>query len=520
MSLSIFNSLSGKKEPFEPADPSRVKIYNCGPTVYNYNHIGNFRAYIFVDQLRRYLHFRGYGLDHTSNITDVDDKIIENSIREGKSIQEFTQPFVDGFLEDLKTLRIQNVEHRPKATESIDTMVNMIGDLEKRGHTYVVNGNIYFKLKSFPEYGKLSRIDPQQLMAAAGGRFEADEYTKEDVRDFALWKAPAKKGEPAWPSPWGEGRPGWHLECSAMIRSVYGPDGIDIHTGGIDLLFPHHENEIAQSRGAYPKENFVRYWMHNEHLLVEGKKMSKSQGNFFMLRDLTEASRAQDLVDKKIAPKWILDYIADGWMPICIRYLLSATHYRNKLNFTFDGIKAARTSIERLQQVVDSLLETTGISEEQIALELQKRRASGRPGHGSDSLLPESSPFRPELDEFIESMDDDLNISRGLAAIFESVRKANTMVSGEPATTDEARANLLDGLIFFAACNEILDVLRFSPALPLDDELAVKVEDLIVQRANARKSKDFARADAIRDELQSLGVEIKDTPEGTKWQKI
>ena len=539
MSFTVFNSLTGKKEPFQPADPGRVRIYNCGPTVYNFNHIGNFRAYIFVDQLRRYLKFRAYGLDHASNITDVDDKIIDNALREGKSIQEFTSPYVDAFLQDLNTLGIQNVEHRPKATEHIETMLEMIGELEKRGHTYAVDGNVYFKLKSFPEYGKLSRIESQHLMTAAGGRFEADEYDKEDVRDFALWKAPAKKDEPAWDSPWGDGRPGWHLECSAMIRNIYGKDGIDIHTGGIDLLFPHHENEIAQSRGAYPGENFVRYWMHNEHLLVESKKMSKSLGNFFTLRDLTEKDKAQKLIDNGVAPSWILDHIENGWMPLCIRYLLSATHYRNKLNFTFDGLKAARTSIERIQQCIDSLLERTGLSEEQVHKELERRRESDKPGNGSGKIVAPDSPFSDELKEFLQAMDDDLNISRALAAVFEAVKTANTLLVDSGAKSEKAAGtdssltrkkrdassknqddHFTEALVFLAAVNDILGVLRFQPESNVDADLASRVEDLIQQRADARKSKDFARADAIRDEIAGLGIEIKDTPEGTKWHRI
>lgn len=525
MSFTVFNSLTGKKEPFDPADPGRVRIYNCGPTVYNFNHIGNFRAYIFVDQLRRYLKFRGYGLDHASNITDVDDKIIENSLREGKSIQEFTSPYVDAFLQDLKTLGIETVEHRPKATEHIDTMLEMIGELEKRGHTYEVDGNVYFKLKSFPEYGKLSRIETQHLMTAAGGRFEADEYDKEDVRDFALWKAPAKKNEPAWQSRWGDGRPGWHLECSAMIRKIYGKDGIDIHTGGIDLLFPHHENEIAQSRGAYPGENFVRYWMHNEHLLVESKKMSKSLGNFFTLRDLTQDDKARKLVESGIAPDWILDYIDSGWMPLCLRYLLSATHYRNKLNFTFDGLKAARTSIERIQQAIDTLLEKTGQTESQLIAELQSRRKSDKAGKGSSKIVSADSPFAAELKEFLEAMDDDLNISRALAAVFEAVKTANTLASRfnpqDAGQKGSDAAHLEDALLMLMAVNDVLGVLRFHPEESnLDHGLAHKVEDLLQQRTDARKSRDFARADAIRDELASLGIEIKDTPEGTKWHRI
>ena len=324
-----------------------------------------------------------------------------------------------------------------------------------------------------------------------------------------------------------------------MIRNIYGKDGIDIHTGGIDLLFPHHENEIAQSRGAYPGENFVRYWMHNEHLLVESKKMSKSLGNFFTLRDLTEKDKAQKLIDNGVAPSWILDHIENGWMPLCIRYLLSATHYRNKLNFTFDGLKAARTSIERIQQCIDSLLERTGLSEEQVHKELERRRESDKPGNGSGKIVAPDSPFSDELKEFLQAMDDDLNISRALAAVFEAVKTANTLLVDSGAKSEKAAGtdssltrkkrdassknqddHFTEALVFLAAVNDILGVLRFQPESNVDADLASRVEDLIQQRADARKSKDFARADAIRDEIAGLGIEIKDTPEGTKWHRI
>ncbi|MBI3395818.1 MAG: cysteine--tRNA ligase, partial [Spirochaetia bacterium] len=313
MALQVTNSLSGEKEPFRPKDPKRVRIYTCGPTVYNFNHIGNFRSYVFADVLRRYLKLAGFGVEHTMNITDVEDKIIASAGKAGETIEQLTGRYITAFLEDIQSLRIQEVEHRPRATRSIPKMLDMIGELEKRGHTYNSNGSVYFRLSSFGDYGHLSRIDPDSLRAAADGRFEADEYTKENVRDFALWKQ-AAPSEPSWESPWGHGRPGWHIECSAMIEEIYGKDGIDIHTGGIDLLFPHNENEIAQTCAANPGRNFVRYWMHNEHLLVDGKKMSKSLGNFFMLRDLLQPEKMEAMIQAGQVPESIREISAGGRM--------------------------------------------------------------------------------------------------------------------------------------------------------------------------------------------------------------
>lgn len=517
MAFQLYNSYSGSKENFRPADPKQVRIYNCGPTVYNYNHIGNFRSYIAVDQLRRYLKFRGYGVEHTSNITDVDDKIIENAIREKKSIQDFTEPFVRAFLEDLESLSIEDVEHRPRATDHIETMLGMISELEKRGHTYVKDGSVYFRLKSFENYGKLSKIDQEQLKTAAGGRFDADEYTKEDVRDFALWKAPAKKDEPAWPSDWGEGRPGWHLECSAMIRSIYGKSGVDIHAGGIDLLFPHHENEMAQSNGAYPNDNFVRYWMHNEHLLVDSKKMSKSLGNFFMLRDFLEKDRAKRLVADNRAPSWITDLIDSGKMKTAVRFVLLSTHYRNKLNFTFDSLKAASSTAEKWQNAVTSLITGLGINEEELNKHYESQLQKAAPGNGP-GIPFETAEIEQSMKQFTDAMDDDLNISKAIAAVYSVLHLVNPFLDTMP---DDKKTMLKDALHFFYATDHIFGILDFTGKTEEKNQgLNEEIQSLIEERVQAKKNKDFARADEIRDNLLARGISLKDTPQGTVWEKV
>jgi cysteinyl-tRNA synthetase len=522
MSLTLHNSLTSQKEEFRPADPKRVTIYNCGPTVYNLNHIGNFRSYIFVDLLRRYLKFRGYGVDHTSNITDIDDKIIDNSLREKKSIQEFTQPYIDAFLEDLKTLRIEGVEHRPRATESIPEMVEMMRDLEKNGHTYTMDGNLYFRISSFADYGRLSGIEPEALKSAAGGRFEADEYNKDDVRDFALWKAPSRPGEPTWDSPYGKGRPGWHLECSAMIHRIYGTGGIDIHAGGIDLLFPHHENEIAQSRCAHPGEAFVRYWMHNEHLLVDSKKMSKSAGNYFTLRDLTVAENAKRLVAEKRAPASLLELVEHGHIARALRYLLISTHYRTKLNFTFDTLNGADAACSRLQTLIHRLIEIAKIDEAGIAGLARQEESIAESGHGGDNFVTRANISSEAMRGFIEAMDDDLNISRAMASVFDHVRDLNTSIEKGALSPGDAR----DALLFFYEINRLLDVIEFAPAKEraleevVSGDEAEMIRRMIEIRNQARKSKNFAESDRIRDELLSKGIRLKDTPSGTDWERV
>ena len=535
MALHIQNSYSDTKEKFEPRDPNRVTIYNCGPTVYNFNHIGNFRSYVFVDILRRYLLTRGYKLDHAMNITDVDDKIIDNALKENKTIREFTDPFTKAFLEDIAELKIQDVEHRPRATESIPAMLDLIAELEKRGHTYQQDGSIYFRLSSFPEYGKLSGLEAENLLANADGRFEADEYTKEDARDFALWKAAVREGETTWDSKWGAGRPGWHLECSAMIRDIYGADGIDIHIGGIDLLFPHHENEIAQSCCAYPHENFARFWMHNEHLLVAGKKMSKSAGNFYTLRDLTRKEMAEAMIAKKKEtlggdgigeegdPSIVLKLIERGKILRALRYLLASFHYRTKLNFTFDNLRAADQACDRMQAMVVRLMETAEMKDADavdayIAGRIQDVGGAGERGA---EIVALGGSAGAAMEKFIAGMDDDLNTARGLAAAFDFIRDLNTALEANKLSKEQAG----DALLFFHRINEVLDVLVFDPAAldepepELDEDLAAYMTDMLEKRKAARAAKDFAEADRIRDEIHAKGIKLIDTPQGTKWEK-
>ncbi|MCB1318914.1 MAG: cysteine--tRNA ligase [Leptospiraceae bacterium] len=525
MAIQFYNSLTQQKETFQPGDAARVRIYSCGPTVYNFNHLGNFRAYVFVDVLRRYLQYRGYGVDHTMNITDVEDKIIENAHKHGQNIREFTAPFVRAFLEDLEYLAIEDVEHRPRATEHIAAMIALMQSLEKSGHLYSVKGNVYFKLNSYDDYGRLSRLDMSELKTAADGRFAADEYTKEDARDFALWKAPATDYEERWPSPWGDGRPGWHLECSAMIREQYGANGVDIHTGGIDLLFPHHENEIAQSCCAYPSDNFVRYWLHNEHLLVEGKKMSKSLHNFFTLRDLTRPEAAEHAVVDESARRLVLRLIRRGHMPRAMRHLLMSTHYRQKLNFTFEALNASDQACERLQHALQRWKEIAGINAESEMTELMRvERERTHFDSQPERVKDDSKLVNTARLAFIRALDDDLNIARAFAALFDLVRSMNIKLEQNELKADEAR----DALVFLMHTNRVLAFLDFNAhenAAPdsgddMDDDEAARIESLIAQRNTARAAKDFATADSIRDRLLNEGIQIKDTPDGTRWERV
>ena len=518
MALRIYNSYTKQKEDFQPRRPDIVDMYNCGPTVYNFNHIGNFRSYVSVDVLRRYLLLRGYKVNHATNITDVEDKIIARSREAGQDIRTFTEPFVRAFLEDLELLRVQDVEHRPRATDSIPEMLEMIKELEEHGHTYDADGNVYFRLKTFTNYGKLSDLDTSNLKTAADGRFEADEYEKDDARDFALWKK-TEADEPGWESAWGTGRPGWHLECSAMIRGIYGKDGVDIHLGGIDLLFPHHENEIAQSCCAYPHDNFVRYWMHNEHLLVDGKKMSKSAGNYFTLRDLTREELLEPLVKQGNLPEFFLDLVREGKMPGAIRYLLLSVHYRTKLNFTFDNIRAGASAVDRLQGLVWRLLDITGLSPEDLEAKSAKHKA--KPGKRGDNLLPADSEAGKAMAAFIEAMDDDLNTARAFASVFEFLHEINSALKADSLNKKAATRSLQ----YFHEINRILDLISFEPppaqdAPEVDSELAAQVEQLIADRAAAKKAKNFAEADRIRDELTAMGIQVIDTPDGATWKQV
>ena len=465
MALALFDTLRRERVAFEPLEPGRVRMYTCGPTVHDYAHIGNLRTFLFEDLLRRVLEARGYRVTQVMNLTDVDDKIIAKARDAGVSIREFTAAYEAAFFEDLATLRVERAEHYPTATGHIPAMVELVKRLEAAGHTYRTDdGSIWFRIASFPGYGKLSRIDLSGMRD--GARVESDEYDKEDPKDFALWKA-AKPGEEAWDTELGRGRPGWHIECSAMSMAYLG-ETFDIHTGGVDNIFPHHENEIAQSEAATGRP-FARMWLHAEHLIVDGQKMAKSLGNFFTLRDLLER----------------------GYRPRAIRYLLLSVHYRQQLNFTFAGLDQAAASIERLSDFVHRVEELP-------------------PGEAPDEEL--AARTRRAREAFDEALDDDLNTSRALAAVFEWVRDANRAM-------DEGRASAADRPALEAVLetfDAVYDVLTPDP-----DELRLDqgVRALIDEREAARRARDWGRADVLRGRLEELGILVEDTPAGPRWKR-
>ncbi len=446
-------------------DGKTVRMYTCGPTVYNYVHIGNLRTFTFQDILRRWLRARGYALNHVMNITDVEDKIIRSAMQQGKTLHEYTEPFEKAFLEDTDALRLERPERLVRATEHIPEMVAAIEKLEQKGFTYQSDGSVYFKISKFADYGKLSHLDVSGIRA--GARVDVDEYDKADARDFVLWKA-KRDSEPSWDAPMGAGRPGWHIECSVMAMKYLG-DTLDIHAGGVDLTFPHHENEIAQSEALSGKQ-FSRFWLHAEHLIVEGQKMSKSLGNFYTLRDLFER----------------------GYQPEVIRYLLVSVPYRKKLNFTFDGLKAAATSIDRLRNY-------------KLRLDTDKFAA------GENAAITERTALA--LKQFEESLDDDLNTAEALAAIFEYVRDTNSsMDAGEFDEGNRAAAQEL-----FVRFDSIMDVLK-----PTSREVGIseaQIDALIAERVQAKKTKNFQRSDEIRAELLVGGVILEDTKEGMRWKR-
>jgi cysteinyl-tRNA synthetase len=465
MALRFYNTLTQQVEPFAPLHGNVVRMYTCGPTVYNFVHIGNLRAFTFQDILRRWLHARGYQLDHVMNITDVEDKIIRNAAAENKSIAEYTAVYTQAFFDDIKTLRLEEPERWVKATEHIEDMAIAIEKLRDKGFTYVSEGSVYYRIANFPGYGKLSHNDFSGIRA--GARVDVDEYDKADARDFVLWKA-QKDGEPAWETPLGPGRPGWHIECSAMAMRYLG-ETLDIHTGGVDLAFPHHENEIAQSEAITGKP-FVRFWLHSEHLSIDGQKMSKSLGNFYTLRDV----------------------LAMGYTPEVIRYQLAAVPYRKKLNFTFDGLKAAATSIDRLRNY-KLRLETAKLAD------------------GSNEKLVERAAAATKA--FDEALDDDLNTAEALAAAFEYIRDTNTaMDAGEFLS-----GNAPGAFEFLTRFDSVFDVLKPSSSTAgLSD---ADVEAKIAERNAAKKAKDFARADQVRKDLAAQGIILEDTKEGVRWKR-
>ncbi|HEY4977606.1 MAG TPA: cysteine--tRNA ligase, partial [Candidatus Acidoferrum sp.] len=449
----------------------------CGPTVYDYAHIGNFRTFIFQDVLRRFLKLRGFKMQHVMNLTDVDDRIIVNAAAAGVSIREYTEKYIQAFFADCRTLSVESPEHWIRATDNIADMVTLIERLQKNSYTYESEGSIYYRIAKFKDYGKLSKIDLAGMQVNA--RVDNDRYEKESARDFALWKAP-KPGEHFWEAAIGRGRPGWHIECSAMAMKYLG-ETLDIHTGGIDLSFPHHENEIAQSEAATGKQ-FVRYWMHAEHLLVEGEKMSKSLGNFFTLRDL----------------------FAKGYKPSALRFALCSVPYRRQLNFTFDGLQQATSSVERLRN---------------FAARLKNEKFLA----GKSSVM--AARITQAEDDFDAGLSDDLNTAQALAAMYDFVREANiAMDKGEFAQGDVAPAQE-----FLASFDKVFAIVEDNDAEKLknlgyetgsDDASDAEIEKLVAERQTARQRRDFAASDRIRKELLERGIILEDTKDGNvRWKR-
>ena len=475
--IQLHNTLTGKIENFVPQKTGEVRMYTCGPTVYDYAHIGNYRTFVFQDILRRFLKLRGFKLNHVMNLTDVDDRIIANAAAAGKSIRDYTEKFAQAFFDDCKTLSIEAPEQWVRATDHIGDMVQLIQRLQEKTFTYPGDGSIYYRIAKFPGYGKLSKIDLTGIQA--GARVDNDRYEKESARDFALWKAP-KPGEHFWETPIGPGRPGWHIECSAMAMKYLGAT-LDIHTGGIDLAFPHHENEIAQSEAATGKL-FARYWLHAEHLLVEGEKMSKSLGNFFTLRDL----------------------FAKGYKPSALRFALASVPYRKQLNFTFDGLQQAASSVERLRNFADRLKVGKFPAGEQPGMAARIAKAAG------------------ELDA---GLSDDLNTARALAAVFDLVREANiAMDKGEFRQGDVSAVQE-----FLATFEKVFAVLEDNDGEKLRDlgyggdqsgPSDSEIDRLVAERNAAKKRRDFATADRMRKELADRGILIEDTKDGSvRWKR-
>ncbi len=465
MPIRFYNTLTRQKEVFTPLSPPRVGLYTCGPTVYNFAHIGNFRAYMFEDLLRRHLEFRGYEVTQVMNLTDVEDKIIRTARKTGEPWKSITQRYSQAFFEDLDTLGIERAEVYPAATDHVPEMVELVKALRAKGHTYETGGSIYFRLSTFPDYGKLSHFNIEELETGASGRVDADEYERENARDFALWKAyDEEDGDVFWETELGKGRPGWHIECSAMSMKYLGAS-FDIHTGGIDNMFPHHENEIAQSEAASGKP-FVKYWLHCAHLYFDGRKMAKSFGNFYTLRDLVEK----------------------GHDPVAIRWVLLATHYRQPNNFTFDALEAAGQSLRRVRDFRLRLKDVVTVDGSDLAQETAACEAA-----------------------FGDALDDDLNISSALAVIFDFIRDTNKLIDANELSAAGAKRalSLLDKL------DMVVGVLGDAD----DEEAPQEILDRVMERQKARREKDFAKADAIRDALAEDGWVIEDTPDGPRVKR-
>src|SRR5215472_14005331 len=475
--IQLHNTLSGKVEPFVPLRSGHIGMYTCGPTVYDYAHIGNYRTFVFQDILRRFLKWRGLELNHVMNLTDVDDRIIANAAAAGVGIREYTEKYARAFFEDCKTLNVEAPEHWIRATDHIPEMVQLIERLQEKSFTYDSEGSIYYRIAKFPQYGKLSKIDLTGIQA--GARVDNDRYEKESARDFALWKAP-KPGEHFWETEIGPGRPGWHIECSAMAMKYLGKT-LDIHTGGIDLAFPHHENEIAQSEGA-TGEPFVRYWVHAEHLLVEGEKMSKSLGNFYTMRDL----------------------YGKGYRPSALRYALASVPYRRQLNFTFDGLTQATNSVERLRTFADRLKQ-------------------GKLPAGSPAGFKERAA--KALDDFDAGMADDLNTAVALAAAFDFVREANTAMDsgafgGEDATAAQGFLTKFEEVFAVIADGDAEKLKELGYEGSASGPGEAHIEAMIAERQAARQRRDFAKSDEIREKLAESGIILEDSKDGSvRWKR-
>ncbi|MCI8430033.1 MAG: cysteine--tRNA ligase [Lachnospiraceae bacterium] len=467
--MRIYNTLSKKKEDFIPLEEGKVRMYVCGPTVYNFIHIGNARPMIVFDTVRRYMEHKGYEVNFVSNFTDVDDKIIKKANEEGVSAEEISRRYIEECKKDMEGMNIMPATTHPLATQEIDGMIDMISSLIEKGYAYAVNGTVYFRTRRFESYGKLSHKNLDDLQAGNRSLLVSGEDEKEDPLDFVLWK-PKKEGEPYWVSPWGEGRPGWHIECSVMSRKYLG-EQIDIHGGGEDLVFPHHENEIAQSEACSGK-TFARYWMHNAFLNIDNRKMSKSLGNFFTVREISEKYDLQIL-----------------------RFFMLNAHYRSPLNFSAELMEASKNALERIQTAVDSLKYS---AEHALAEDLTEAETE---------LLKGAEKFETDFDA---SMDDDFNTADAIAAVFDLVKYANTHTGGD---SSRAFARALCGRI-----QNLCDILGIITEKK-EELLDAEVEGLIEERQAARKARDFARADEIRNLLLEKGIVLEDTREGVKWKR-
>ena len=466
--MKIYNTLTRQKEEFVPVHPGKVGMYVCGPTVYNYIHIGNARPMIIFDTVRRYFEYKGYEVNYVSNFTDVDDKIIKKANEEGVTATEIAERYIKECKQDMEALNIKPATHQPRATEEIGGMIKMIQMLIEKGHAYEVDGTVYFKTRSFKDYGKLSKKNIDDLEAGHREIKVTGEEGKKDPLDFVLWK-PKKEGEIAWDSPWGEGRPGWHIECSEMSKKYIG-DTIDIHAGGEDLIFPHHENEIAQSE-ACNDEKFANYWMHNGFLNINNKKMSKSAGNFFTVREIGEKYPLQ-----------------------VIRFFMLSAHYRTPLNFSDTLVESAKTGLDRILTAID-LCREMAAKEETRSL--------------SDAEKEHFAKVEALVKKFEDAMEDDFNTADAVSAIFEIVRESNSTVKDFSADYAKKVLKVLEDL-----CG-VLGIETTKEEEILDEE----IEKLIEERQAARKNKDFARADEIRDQLLEQGIVLKDTREGVKWSR-